>query len=180
MIKHITKFTLDERKVELTPGIYNKAHYKHRVMNPEKYNSLLLLETGTNHVYDMFFEWDYFLGVAEERCYRMDYDWCYTADYIEAFGKKPVPQRPGYGLNKVIYSYDPKGWYLEKHIRNSRIAEHVVDGWGKGTIAYTRRLSREEIFYSTYKRERIYTRIYDWYPGFEEDCAKLGKEICDW
>ena len=180
-MKHITKFSIDERnKVELTPGHYSKLHYAKRIPNPDKYNSLLLLEVGTDHVYDMYFDWDYFLGVAEERCYRMDYDWCYTADYIEAFGKNPVPMRPGYGFNKMIHAYDEKGWYIETQQRDGRIAEHVVDGWGQGTHAYTRRYARDGIFYSTYKRDRIYTRIYDWYPGFEKDCEKLGKEICPW
>lgn len=179
MIRHIKKFSLSETKIELTPGHRNKSHYAERVQNPELYRSFLLLECGTSHVYDMFMSWDYFMETAETRCYRMDYDICYTSDYIEAFGKAPVPMRPLYCLNNVVHVYDSKGWYL-RTVKTLYTASHVVDGWAQGSLSNTKRFSRQGLFFSSYLRERIYTKIYDWYPGFEADAKKIGLEICTW
>lgn len=179
MIRHIKKFSLSETKIELTPGHRNKSHYAHRVQNPELYRSFLLLECGTSHVYDMFISWDYFIETAENRSYRMDYDICYTSDYLEAFGKAPVPMRAVYYLNNVVHIYDSKGWFL-RTVKTAYSASHIVDGWCQGTHWCTKRASRKGLYYSSYLRERIYTKIYDWYPGFEADAEKKGLEICTW
>ncbi len=178
MIQHITKLTFAHKKIELTPGHKHQAHYRERISNPNKFNTLFLLEPGTDHVHEMYWDWDTFFEAAEHYAYRMDYDFCFTQDYIEAFGKNPVPQKPGYGFNHVVHLYAKGGWYSTTVKLAS--ASHIVDGWAKGVANYTKRLSAKGYYYSTYKRERIYTRLHDWYPGFEARCAELGLEICDW
>lgn len=187
MIQHITKFNLNEtRKVELTPGTSkyssNRAHAKNRIENPDEYNSLFLLEPGTSHIYEMFFDWQEFLDWAEFYGYRLThFDYCYTRDYIEAFGKNPVPQRPGYGFNFTIHVYDEKGWFIKTTTTLEQgTPHHIVDGFAKATILYTKRYSLGKCFYSTFKRERIYTRVFDSYRGLEDDCKLKGYEFCDY
>ena len=187
-IKNITKFNLNEtKKVELTPGTSkyssSRAHFKNRIENPHKFNSLFLLEPGTDHVYDMFFDCQEFLDWAEFYGYRLThFDYCYTQDYIEAFGKNPVPQRPGYGFNHTIHMYDERGWFIKTTTtqEGKGIPYHIVDGFAKATVFYTKRYSLGKTLFSTFKRERLYTRVFDVYPGFEAECKVKGFEFCDY
>lgn len=174
-IKYISKFSFQEMKrVELTPGQTTRAHYAKRIESPDKYNSFFLLEPGTDHVYDMFFNWDKFKEMAENMYYRMDFDWCYTADYIEAFGKNPVPQRPYYGFNTVVHGYTkPGGWYKET-IDHADVGWTFVDAWALGNNHWTKRYSSKGIYWSTYKWDRIYTKIVDWTPAFDAWVEKYG------
>jgi hypothetical protein len=53
-----------------------------------------------------------------------------------------------------------------------------VDAWAMGNNYWTKRYSSKGIYWSTYKWDRLYTKIIDWTPGFDALVEKWKLEVC--
>jgi hypothetical protein len=160
MQKHISDLVINKAKKKYPlnrpfPKANRRNAYRIMWNLMDSYPALLLLEPGTDFVYYIFWNWEDVLEFFELMYWRLDFDFCFTDQYQQLYGKKPVPMAPRYYLNKIVHFYDGETGEWVKEYNDYNEKYNAISDCFSGYPRFTKRKKSNGYIISSFKKPRI-------------------------